>query len=90
MTIKNMLCFFYGRDPKNFQQDTVLQHARMYGARSMEDMAVMRLHTTPLIYKILVRMNELDEQLRQWFIEGKDKLEPNAVFVGYDKNIKPC
>ena len=90
VTIKNMLCFFYGRDPKNFQQDTVLQHARMYGARSMEDMEVMRLHTTPLIYKILVRMNELDEQLRQWFIEGKDKLEPNAVFVGYDKNIKPC
>jgi len=90
VTIKNMLCFFYGRDPKNFQQDTVLQHARMYGARSMEDMAVMRLHTTPLIYKILVRMNELDEQLRQWFIEGKDKLEPNAVFVGYDKNITPC
>lgn len=90
VTIKNMLCFFYGRDPRNFQQDTVLQHARMYGARSMEDMAVMRLHTTPLIYKILVRMNELDEQLRQWFIEGKDKLEPNAVFVGYDKNIKPC
>lgn len=90
VTIKNMLCFFYGRDPKNFQQDTVLQHARMYGARSKEDMAVMRLHTTPLIYRILVRMNELDEQLRRWFIEGKDKQEPNAVFVGYDKNIKPC
>lgn len=90
VTIKNMLCFFYGRDPKNFQQDTVLQHARMYGARSKEDMAVMRLHTTPHIHKILVRMHELDEQLRQWFIEGKDKLEPNAVFVGYDKNIKPC
>ena len=33
ITIKNMLCFFYGRNPKNFQQDTVLQHARMYGAR---------------------------------------------------------
>ena len=90
VTIKNMLCFFYGRDPKNFQQDTVLQHARMYGARSKEDMAVMRLHTTPHIHKILVRMNELDEQLRQWFIEGKDQQEPNAVFVGYDKNIKPC
>lgn len=90
VTIKNMLCFFYGRNPKNFQQDTVLQHARMYGARSKEDMAVMRLHTTPHIYKILVRMNDLDEQLRQWFIEGKDQEEPNAVFVGFDKNIKPC
>ncbi len=90
VTIKNMLCFFYGRDPKNFQQDTVLQHARMYGARSKEDMAVMRLHTTSLIYRILVRMNELDEQLRQWFIEGKDKKVSNAVFVGFDKHIKPC
>ena len=90
VTIQNMLCFFYGRNPKSFQQDTVLQHARMYGARSKEDMAVMRLHTTALIYKILVRMNDLDEQLRQWFIEGRDQDEPNAVFVGYDKNIKPC
>ena len=46
ITIKNMLCFFYGRNPKSFQQDTVLQHARMYGARSKEDMAVTRLHKT--------------------------------------------
>lgn len=90
VTIKNMLCFFYGRNPKNFQQDTVLQHARMYGARSKEDMAVMRFHTTDEIYKVLVRMNDLDDQLRQWFIEGKDKLEPNAIFVGYDKSISPC
>ncbi len=90
VTIKNMLCFFYGRDPKGFQQDTVLQHARMYGARSKEDMAVTRFHTTQALYKILVRMNELDNQLRDWFLEGKDKEEPNAVFVGYDKNIKPC
>ena len=90
ITIKNMLCFFYGRNPKNFQQDTVLQHARMYGARSKEDMAVTRLHTTALIHKILVRMNELDNQLREWFLEGKDKNDLNAVFIGYDKNIKPC
>ena len=91
ITIKNMLCFFYGRNPKNFQQDTVLQHARMYGARSKEDMAVTRLHTTSTIYRILVRMNELDNQLREWFLEGRDKgTDVNAVFVGYDKNIKPC
>lgn len=90
VTIKNMLCFFYGRDPKGFQQDTVLQHARMYGARSKEDMAVTRFHTTQHLYKILVRMNELDNQLREWFIEGKDKEEPNAVFVGFDKEIRPC
>ena len=85
-----VLCFFYGRNPKNFQQDTVLQHARMYGARSKEDMAVTRLHTTAMIHKILVRMNDLDNQLREWFLAGKDKMEPNAIFIGYDKNIKPC
>ena len=90
VTIKNMLCFFYGRDPKTFQQDTVLQHARMYGARSKEDMAVTRFHTTDSIYQILRRMNELDSQLRDWFIKGKDQNDLNAVFVGYDKNIKPC
>jgi len=90
VTIKNMLCFFYGRDPRHFQQDTVLQHARMYGARSMEDMAVMRFHTTDSLHKIMERINELDNQLRDWFIKGKDTEEPNAVFVGFDKNIKPC
>lgn len=90
ITIKNMLCFFYGRNPKNFQQDTVLQHARMYGARSKEDMAVTRFHTTAMIHKILVRMNDLDNQLREWFLAGKDQAETNAVFIGYDKNIKPC
>lgn len=90
ITIKNMLCFFYGRNPKNFQQDTVLQHARMYGARSKEDMAVTRLHTTSQIYGILTRMNELDNQLREWFLAGNDQNDLNAVFVGYDKHIKPC
>lgn len=36
-------------------------------------------------------MNELDNQLREWFLEGRDKgTDVNAVFVGYDKNIKPC
>lgn len=90
ITIKNMLCFFYGRNPKNFQQDTVLQHARMYGARKKEDMAVTRFHTSSAIYRILSRMNELDNQLREWFLQGNDQADPNAVFVGYDKNIKPC
>ncbi len=85
-----MLCFVYGRDPKNFQQDTVLQHLRMYGARDLDDMAVTRFHTTEKIYRALARMNKLDEELRQWFVEGRDKTDLGAVFVGYDKNIKPC
>lgn len=90
ITIENMLCFFYGRDPKKFQQDTVLQHARFYGSRSLEDMAVTRLFTTGDIHQALSRMNELDEQLRDWFIKGLDQMDPHVTFVGYDKNIKPC
>ncbi len=38
ITIKNMISFYYGRNPKRFQQDTVLQHSRMYGARTKEDL----------------------------------------------------
>lgn len=90
ITIQNMLCFFYGRDPQRFQQDTVLQHARMYGARSKEDMAVTRLHTTRDIYDVLVRMNELDENLRRLIAEGKAGSDITVNFVGYDGNIRPC
>jgi hypothetical protein len=33
ITIKNLLGFYYGRIPGRYQQDTVLQHARMYRSR---------------------------------------------------------
>ena len=90
ITINNMLCFFYGRDPKNFQQDTVLQHARFYGARDLEDMAFTRLYTTETIYSALRRMHELDERLRQWFLDGLDDPANIVTCIGFDKNIKPC
>lgn len=92
ITISNMLCFFYGRNPRKFQQDTVLQHARMYGARDKEDMAVTRFYTTQFIYGILSKMNEMDNQLREWFVNNvNDPLQdPSAVFIAYDKQIKPC
>lgn len=89
ITISNMLCFFYGRTPRTFQQDAVLQHARMFGARDKEDMAVSMFHTSNLIYGIMSRMNELDEQLRQSFVSSSDK-SVDFVFVGLDNRIKPC
>lgn len=89
ITISNMLCFFYGRTPSTFQQDAVLQHARMFGARDKEDMAVSMFHTSNLIYGIMTRMNELDEQLRQSFINSTDT-SVEFVFVGLDNRIKPC
>jgi len=30
ITIGNLIGFYYGRNPNRFQQDTVLQHSRMY------------------------------------------------------------
>ncbi len=88
ITIDNMICFFYGRDTN--QQDTVMQHARFYGARSKEDMAVTRLHTTNLIYNILTRMHELDEDLRTQLMSCADGEVPSSIFVGYDQDFKPC
>lgn len=37
-------------------------------------------------------MNEIDNQLREWFVNNvNDPLQdPSAVFIGYDKDIKPC
>lgn len=92
ITIDNMLCFFYGRNPGKFQMDTVLQHARMYGARSMEDMAVTRFYTTEDIYDVLKTINEIDSALYNYLEKHADRVKTedfvNVVF-GYDKRINP-
>ena len=92
ITIDNMLCFFYGRDPEKFQMDTVIQHARMYGARAKEDMAVMRFYTTEKIYQVLELMNSFDDYLRDYLIKHKDNVRTEditSIVIGYDKRIKP-
>ncbi len=90
ITVTNMLCFFYGRNPKKLQQDAILQHARMYGNRSKEDMAVTRFYTTERIYDLLKATNDMDETLRAYLAAGKDQNELGAVFVCYDKDLRPC
>jgi len=93
ITIKNMLCFFYGRDPKKFQQDTVMQHARFYGARSKEDMSVTRLHTTDYIYRVMSKMYFNDLLMRESLLklQQDDSSDITDVpFIAYDKHIKPC
>lgn len=92
ITIDNMLSFFYGRDPEKFQMDTVLQHARMYGARSKEDMACTRFFTTERIYGILEKINAFDEYLRNYLITHKENIRTEditSVVIGYDPKIKP-
>ena len=92
ITIDNMLCFFYGRDPKKFQMDTVLQHSRMYGARDKEDMACTRFFTTEAIYDVLKTMNEFDEYLYDYLKSHRGSLQTDdftSIVIGYDKRIKP-
>ncbi len=93
ITISNLLCFFYGRNPQTLQQDTVLQHSRMYGNRAKEDMAVTRFYTTFRLYSLLCKIDELDEQLRQWLTNYSHTpgFDPAmAVVFSESKSLKPC
>ena len=51
VTIPNMIGFYYGRNPKTMQQDTVLQHSRMFGYRK-NLLPVTRFYTTERILQI--------------------------------------
>ncbi|MBO8157852.1 MAG: hypothetical protein H0Z32_15615 [Bacillaceae bacterium] len=90
VTISNLIGFFYGRNPKSFQQDTVLQHSRMYGARSREDIAVTRFYTTRRIYNVMERIHEFDTELRKAFEKGGHS--QGVVFIQKDvsNRISPC
>ncbi len=78
ITIANLIGFYYGRNPQRFQQDTVLQHSRMYGFRPPEDRAVTRFYTAPHIHAAMRRMHEADSALR-------DRIE--AGFAGADNTV---
>lgn len=90
ITIKNIIGFYYGRNPKTFQQDTVLQHSRMYGARSKEDLSVTRFYTTRTIYEIMKKIHEFDNALREAFNNGSH--DKGVYFIRKDFNgkISPC
>lgn len=90
ITIDNMLCFFYGRDPEKFQMDTVLQHARMYGARDKEDMACTRFFTTEAIYDVLKTINSIDTMMYNYLKAHRDTVQTDdftSMVIGYDRRI---
>lgn len=90
ITINNLIGFYYGRSPQKMQQDTVLQHARMYGYRSKEDLAVTRLYTTNNLYERMKMINEFDTKLREDFEKGN--FENGVIFISKDERGKiiPC
>ncbi len=70
ITISNLIAFYYGRNPNRFQQDTVLQHSRMYGARPTADLAVTRFYAPQHVYRVMKRIHEFDAALREAFESG--------------------
>lgn len=89
VTIANLIGFFYGRRPQIYQQDTVLQHSRMFGFRPVEDLTVTRFYTEPVIYEAMRRMHESDVALRESFERNP---EQTVVFIQRDPRgqIVPC
>lgn len=89
ITIANLIGFYYGRRPNVYQQDTVLQHSRMFGFRPKEDLAVTRFYTEPTIYSAMKKMHESDAALRD---EIEKNPEQAIIFIQRDKsgNVIPC
>lgn len=71
VTISSLIGFYYGRSPITMQQDTVLQHSRMFGYRSRELLSVTRFYTTERIYSNMEKITEIDNELRDEIANGK-------------------
>ncbi|MEP9386560.1 Z1 domain-containing protein [Mesorhizobium sp. KR9-304] len=65
VTIKNLLVSYYGRNPKNPQADTVLQHARMYGYRR-KDIGLLRLFLPRQLHTVFRAINKMETSLREF------------------------
>ncbi len=95
VTIPNMIGFYYGRNPKTMQQDTVLQHSRMFGYRK-HLLPVTRFYTTERIHSNMEKITEIDIALREDIKNGKQgsgvyfitRKEQDSKFG--DGYIKPC
>ncbi|MBR9826679.1 MAG: hypothetical protein GYB36_12910 [Alphaproteobacteria bacterium] len=82
ITIPNLIAFYYGRNPKTMQADTVLQHSRMYGNRDRSDLAVTRLYTSRRVYDRLYAINSFENSLRGAFESGAH--DQGVVFLQTD------
>ncbi|MDR3406884.1 MAG: Z1 domain-containing protein [Methylovirgula sp.] len=90
ITINSLIGFYYGRSPNRFQQDTVLQHSRMYGARPPSDLRVTRFYAPQNVYQIMKRIHEFDSALREAFESGAH--ERGIYFLRRDaaQQLVPC
>ncbi|MBQ5962928.1 Z1 domain-containing protein [Massilia sp. ZL223] len=90
ITISNLIAFYYGRNPKKFQQDTVLQHSRMYGARSLDDLAVTRFYAPQIVYQVMKNIHEFDAALREAFESGSNNRGVYFIQKDASNRVVPC
>lgn len=88
VTLAGLIGFYYGRRPNKYQQDTVLQHSRMYGYRR-PDLAVTRFYTSSAIRYAMSQMEEFDESLRAAIEAGGDQAV-QFIRKASDGTIVPC
>lgn len=87
ITIPNLINFFYGRNPKSMQQDTVMQHCRMFGYRAPELLSVTRFYTTQRLFNNMQEIADRDIKLRE-------RIEENGgggiVYLESGKDVVSC
>ncbi len=90
ITIPNLIAFYYGRNPRTMQADTVLQHSRMYGNRDRRDLAVTRFYTSQDVHDRLFTINNFENALRDAFQNGTH--DQGVVFIQADstRRVRPC
>lgn len=103
ITLTNLIGFYYGRRPNKFQQDTVLQHSRMFGYRR-ELLAITRFYTSKSIRNVMEYMEEFDSSLRTAVSNGADRAvqfirqsqdgkiipcSPNKILISQTETIRP-
>ena len=103
VTLANVIGFYYGRRPNKFQQDTVLQHSRMYGYRR-DDLAVTRFYTSGYIRQAMFEMETFDSSLREAIEAGGEQgvqfirqaangriipCSPNKILVATTQTLRP-
>jgi hypothetical protein len=79
VTIDNLLVSYYGRNPKNPNSDTVLQHARMYGYRKL-DLGVTRLYLPNKLAEHFRLIHQMEKALRE-LVEKHPKGNFEGIYI---------
>lgn len=90
ITVPNLLTFYYGRNPKQMQADTVLQHSRMYGNREWKDLVVTRFFTSRAVYDRLRTINSVENTFRNAFKRGVNRKGIAFIMKDSTHQVRAC